>query len=80
MDQQLVQFLLKQAGVDKRTVHGEHYQGRLRDVDYPFVGNHYQLGRPQEVVIFIIGGTTYEEARFERLEEAQRITRSSSAV
>jgi len=38
-------------------------KGRLRDIDYPFVGNHYQQGRPQEVVIFIVGGTTYEEAR-----------------
>lgn len=95
----LVQFLLKQAGVDKRTgdlygnrdllnyalnmarglkgvenVYTQHqpllfqtmeniFKGRLRDVDYPYVGNHFQQARPQEVVIFIVGGTTYEEAR-----------------
>ncbi|KAK6939992.1 Sec1-like protein [Dillenia turbinata] len=95
----LVQFLLKQAGVDKRTgdlygnrdllniarnmarglkgvenVYTQHQpllsqtmesiiKGRVRDVDYPFVGNHFQQGRPQDVVIFIVGGTTYEEAR-----------------
>ncbi|WOL02950.1 vacuolar protein-sorting-associated protein [Canna indica] len=95
----LVQFLLKQAGIDKRTgdlfgnrdllniarnmarglkgvenVYTQHQpllfqtmesiiKGRLRDVDYPFVGNHFQQGRPQDVVIFIVGGTTYEEAR-----------------
>lgn len=95
----LVQFLLKQAGVDKRTgdlygnrdllniarnmarglkgvenVYTQHQpllfqtmesisKGRLRDVDYPYVGNHYQQARPQDVVIFIVGGTTYEEAR-----------------
>ncbi|CDP10032.1 unnamed protein product [Coffea canephora] len=95
----LVQFLLKQAGVDKRTgdlygnrdllniarnmarglkgvenVYTQHQpllfhimesitRGRLKDVDYPFVGNHFQLGRLQEVVIFIVGGTTYEESR-----------------
>nr|GME08432.1 vacuolar protein sorting-associated protein 45 homolog [Ipomoea batatas] len=95
----LVQFLLKQAGVDKRTgdlygnrdllniarnmarglkgvenVYTQHQpllfqtmesiiKGRLRDVDYPFVGNHYQQGRPHDVVIFIVGGTTYEESR-----------------
>lgn len=77
----LVQFLLKQAGVDKRTgdlygnrdflniarnmarglkgvenVYTQHHpllfqtmesiiKGRLRDVDYPFVGNHFQQGR-----------------------------------
>ncbi|XP_073282727.1 vacuolar protein sorting-associated protein 45 homolog [Primulina huaijiensis] len=38
-------------------------KGRLRDIDYPYVGNHFQQARPQEVVIFIVGGTTYEEAR-----------------
>ncbi|KAK8931383.1 hypothetical protein KSP39_PZI016156 [Platanthera zijinensis] len=95
----LVQFLLKQAGVDKRTgdlygnrdllniarnmarglkgvenVYTQHQpllfqsmeniiKGRLRDIDYPFIGNHFQQGRPQEVVVFIVGGTTYEEAR-----------------
>ncbi|XP_072960239.1 vacuolar protein sorting-associated protein 45 homolog [Typha angustifolia] len=139
----LVQFLLKQAGVDKRigdlygnrdllniarnmarglkgveNVYTQHQpllfqtmegivKGRLRDVDYPFVGNHFQQGRPQDVVIFIVGGTTYEEARsvalynatnsgtrfflggsvvlnskrfLHDLEEAQKISRSSSAV
>ncbi|XP_057543668.1 vacuolar protein sorting-associated protein 45 homolog [Amaranthus tricolor] len=95
----LVQFLLKQAGVDKRTgdlfgnrdllniarnmarglkgvenVYTQHQpllsqtmesisKGRLRDIDYPYVGNHVQPGRPQDVVIFIVGGTTYEESR-----------------
>ncbi|XP_073103384.1 vacuolar protein sorting-associated protein 45 homolog isoform X2 [Elaeis guineensis] len=103
---ELVQFLLKQAGVDKRTgdlygnrdllniarnmarglkgvenVYTQHQpllfqtmesiiKGRLRDVDYPFVGNHFQQGRPQEVVIFIVGGTTYEEARTVALHNA----------
>ncbi|KAF5199472.1 Vacuolar protein sorting-associated protein 45-like protein [Thalictrum thalictroides] len=102
----LVQFLLKQAGIDKRTgdlygnrdllniarnmargikgvenVYTQHQpllfqtmesitKGRLRDVDYPFVGNHFQQGRPQEVVIFIVGGTTYEEARAVALHNA----------
>ncbi|XP_077250277.1 vacuolar protein sorting-associated protein 45 homolog isoform X2 [Tasmannia lanceolata] len=140
---EVVQFLLKQAGVDKRTgdlygnrnflniarnmarglkgvenVYTQHQpllfqtmesitKWRLKDVDYPFVGNHFQQGRPQEVVIFIVGGTTYEEARsvalqnatnsgtrfilggsvvlnskrfLRDLEEAQRISRSSSTV
>ncbi|XP_024963073.1 vacuolar protein sorting-associated protein 45 homolog isoform X2 [Cynara cardunculus var. scolymus] len=102
----LVQFLLKQAGVDRRTgdlygnrdilniarnmarglkgvenVYTQHQpllfqtmesiaKGRLRDVDYPFVGNHFQQGRPQEVVIFIVGGTTYEESRSVALQNA----------
>ncbi|KAG6786064.1 hypothetical protein POTOM_007657 [Populus tomentosa] len=102
----LVQFLLKQAGVEKRTgdlygnrdllniarnmarglkgvenVYIQHQpllfqtmesiiKGRLRDVDYPFVGNHFQQGRPQDVVIFIVGGTTYEESRSVALQNA----------
>ncbi|KAF2296585.1 hypothetical protein GH714_000361 [Hevea brasiliensis] len=102
----LVQFLLKQAGVDKRTgdlygnrdllniarnmarglkgvenVYIQHQpllfqtmesiiRGRMRDVDYPFVGNHFQQGRPQDVVIFIVGGTTYEESRSVALQNA----------
>ncbi|KMZ68788.1 vacuolar protein sorting 45 [Zostera marina] len=102
----LVQFLLKQAGVDKRTgdlygnrdlmniarnmarglqgvenVYTQHQplifqtmesiiKGRLKDVDYPFFGNHFQQGRPQEVVIFITGGTTFEEARTVALHNA----------
>lgn len=102
----LVQFLLKQAGVDKRTgdlfgnrdlmniarnmarglkgvenVYTQHQpllfqimesivKGRLRDVDYPFVGNHFQQGRPQDVIIFIVGGTTYEESRSVAMQNA----------
>ncbi|KAJ4909183.1 Vacuolar protein sorting-associated protein 45-like protein [Raphanus sativus] len=104
--QGLVQFLLKQAGVEKRTgdlfgnrdllniarnmarglkgvenVYTQHQpllfqtmesitRGRLRDVDYPFVGDHFQQGRPQEVVIFMVGGTTYEESRCVALQNS----------
>ncbi|KAL6522128.1 vacuolar protein sorting-associated protein 45 [Orobanche minor] len=102
----LVQFLLKQAGVDRRTgdlygnrdllnyalnmarglkgvenVYIQHQpllsqtmesvvKGRLRDMDYPYVGNHFQHARPQDVIIFIVGGTTYEEARSVSLQNA----------
>lgn len=103
-------------------------KGRLRDVDYPFIGNHFQQGRfvaikyklfivilwsswglmvyieicdattllpvsrcplssynwnnlscdvddcmktrPQDVIIFIVGGTTYEESRSVALQNA----------
>ncbi|CAF2140480.1 BnaA02g18530D [Brassica napus] len=104
--QGLVQFLLKQAGVEKRSgdlfgnrdllniarnmarglkgvenVYTQHQpllfqtmesitRGRLRDVDYPFVGDHFQQGRPQEVVIFMVGGTTYEESRCVALQNS----------
>ncbi|KJA16499.1 hypothetical protein HYPSUDRAFT_147686 [Hypholoma sublateritium FD-334 SS-4] len=42
------------------------FRGRLRDTSYPFLdgaGVNAGLQRPQEVIIFMIGGATYEEAR-----------------
>ncbi|KAG6897241.1 hypothetical protein C0993_007651 [Termitomyces sp. T159_Od127] len=40
--------------------------GRLKETSYPFTeppGPNAGLQRPQDVIIFMIGGTTYEEAR-----------------
>ncbi|KAF7314358.1 Sec1-domain-containing protein [Mycena kentingensis (nom. inval.)] len=42
------------------------FKGRLKDTSYPFLespGPNASLQRPQDVIIFMIGGTTYEEAR-----------------
>ncbi|KAH7912553.1 Sec1 family-domain-containing protein [Hygrophoropsis aurantiaca] len=42
------------------------FKGRLRDTSYPFLdgaGTNAGLQRPQDIIIFMIGGTTYEEAR-----------------
>lgn len=42
------------------------FKGRLKDTTYPFLdgsGTHMGLQRPQDIIIFMIGGTTYEEAR-----------------
>lgn len=42
--------------------------GRLRDVDYPFVGpatSHPASNWiPPDVIVFVVGGTTYEESRY----------------
>ncbi|KAI6114429.1 Sec1-like protein [Pisolithus sp. B1] len=41
-------------------------KGRLKESSYPFFetsGTNLSLQRPQDIIIFIIGGTTYEEAR-----------------
>lgn len=44
-------------------------KGRLRDSSYPYLdpaqqpANPAAVARPQEVILFMIGGTTYEEAR-----------------
>ena len=42
------------------------FKGKLRDASYPFIegaGINAGLQRPQDVIIFIIGGATFEEAR-----------------
>uniref|UniRef100_A0A646QDT7 Vacuolar protein sorting-associated protein 45 n=1 Tax=Hemiscolopendra marginata TaxID=943146 RepID=A0A646QDT7_9MYRI len=36
-------------------------KGKLRETTYPYLGN-YLKEKPQEVIIFMIGGTTYEES------------------
>lgn len=44
-------------------------KGRLRDTSYPYLDpaqqpqNPAMMQRPQEIILFMIGGTTYEEAR-----------------
>lgn len=43
-------------------------RGRLRDTSYPYLDEHYYnpnqpQPRPQDIIIFMIGGTTYEEAK-----------------
>ncbi|OTF75544.1 vacuolar protein sorting-associated protein-like protein [Euroglyphus maynei] len=38
------------------------YRCRLREILYPFLGSVQQRERPQEIIIFIIGGITYEES------------------
>lgn len=42
------------------------FRGRLKDTAHPFLdgtGTNMGLQRPQDIIIFMIGGTTYEEAR-----------------
>ncbi|KAL0806274.1 hypothetical protein Bca101_098766 [Brassica carinata] len=69
----LVQFLLKQASVEKRT--GDLFGNRdlmniacnmARGLKIIFNTD----GRPQEVVIFMVGGTTHEESRSVALQNA----------
>lgn len=37
-------------------------KGRLKENFYPYTNNYSSNGRPQNVIVFIIGGTTYEES------------------
>eukprot|EP00128_Syssomonas_multiformis_P005301 Colp12_sorted_trinity150504_noHs@13588 len=38
-------------------------KGKLKEVDYPFHGNSLR-DRPQDIIVFVVGGATYEEAYF----------------
>ena len=42
-------------------------QGSLSDAEYPYIGSLPPAGagafRPQDLIVFVVGGTTYEEAR-----------------
>ncbi|KAG6890820.1 hypothetical protein C0995_003253 [Termitomyces sp. Mi166 len=58
-------------------------RGRLKETSYPFLeppGPNAALQRPQDVIIFIVGGTTYEEARAVALFNQDPATATSSGV
>lgn len=38
-------------------------KGRLKDSQYPYLGPSTLRDRPQDIVVFVIGGATYEEAQ-----------------
>ncbi|GJP38428.1 hypothetical protein CLOM_g22867 [Closterium sp. NIES-68] len=38
-------------------------KGRLSEADYPFISGNFQQSRTQDLIVFVVGGTTYEEAR-----------------
>ncbi|CAH1989561.1 unnamed protein product [Acanthoscelides obtectus] len=40
----------------------ELMKGRLKEQLYPYIGNGYNNGRYQDIIIFIVGGATYEES------------------
>ncbi|KAG6918769.1 hypothetical protein DXG01_011960 [Tephrocybe rancida] len=59
------------------------FRGRLKETSYPFIeppGVNAGLQRPQDVIIFMIGGTTYEEARTVALYNQDPVAASNGAV
>ncbi|KAJ7175975.1 Sec1 family-domain-containing protein [Mycena filopes] len=59
------------------------FKGRLREASYPFVespGPNASLQRPQDVIIFMIGGTTYEEARTVTLFNQDPVAASNGGI
>lgn len=58
-------------------------KGRLRDTSFPFLegaGPNAGLQRPQDVIIFMVGGTTYEEARTVALLNQESASNGSYAA
>lgn len=37
-------------------------KGKLREDLYPYIGGHQLPGRPQDIIVFMVGGATYEES------------------
>ncbi|PPQ72304.1 hypothetical protein CVT24_004581 [Panaeolus cyanescens] len=62
----------------------EHlFKGRLKDTSYPLLegyGPNAGLQRPQDVIIFMIGGTTYEEARTVALYNQDPVAASNGGI
>ncbi|KAF5382591.1 hypothetical protein D9615_002921 [Tricholomella constricta] len=62
----------------------EHlFKGRMKEASYPFVeapGVNAGLQRPQDVIIFMIGGATYEEARTVALFNQDPVAASNGGV
>ncbi|KAJ7069672.1 Sec1 family-domain-containing protein [Mycena amicta] len=59
------------------------FKGRLKDASYPFVENpgpNATLQRPQDVIIFMVGGTTYEEARTVALFNQDPVVASNGGI
>ncbi|KAL9710999.1 vacuolar protein sorting-associated protein 45 [Leucoagaricus gongylophorus] len=59
------------------------FRGRLKETSYPFLeaaGPNQGLQRPQDVIIFMIGGATYEEARTISLYNQDPATASNGAL
>ncbi|EDO39542.1 predicted protein [Nematostella vectensis] len=38
-------------------------KGRLKDAQFPYMGHAQLRDRPQDIIVFIVGGATYEEAQ-----------------
>jgi len=59
------------------------FKGRLKESSYPFVENpgpNASVQRPQDVIIFMIGGTTYEEARTVTLFNQDPVAASNGGI
>ncbi|XP_006462752.1 hypothetical protein AGABI2DRAFT_207344 [Agaricus bisporus var. bisporus H97] len=59
------------------------FRGRLKESSYPFLDNagpNQGLQRPQDVIVFIIGGATYEEARTIMLYNQDPVAASNGAL
>jgi len=60
------------------------FKGRLRESDFPYVGTSSLVDRPNDVIVFMVGGTTYEEVAcvdaFNRSNSGVRVILGGTAV
>lgn len=57
-----VENIYTQHNPELKEVIEDLYRGKLKETVYPFLGSVLQRERPSELIVFIIGGITYEES------------------
>lgn len=59
-------------------------KGKLKDSQYPYLGDAQLRERPQDIIVFIVGGVTYEEAygvaNFNKTNQGVRVVLGGTTV
>lgn len=59
-------------------------KGRLKDSQYPYLGEAQLRDRPQDIIVFVVGGVTYEEAyavaNFNKTTQGVRVVLGGTTV
>jgi len=59
-------------------------KGKLKETQYPYLGDAQLKDRPQDIIVFIVGGVTYEEAyvvaNFNKTTQGVRVVLGGTTV
>ena len=59
-------------------------KGKLKETQYPYLGEAQLRDRPQDIIVFVVGGVTYEEAfavaNFNRTNQGIRVVLGGTTV
>ena len=59
-------------------------KGRLKESQYPYLGDAQLRDRPQDIIVFVVGGVTYEEAfavaNFNKTTQGVRVVLGGTTV